>query len=246
MIGGHESEKKQDDWAMFKITTEEKYKLEAVNEKISKIGWKSKVRIVYAAPKAIYRKGTIAAFTKGIFHQYSHLNWNKFGLHDPSTPKDDYFWQAWVMPAKQKRLLYRYKRRKMSAGSTPYILNSEELATLFHFPAAEARTPILTAPGAKRAEPPIDLQWTMEETVLPNFDRSSTDVTVAQPVKTEPLSVPRPSAPTSYLPAGRQASYVLPADNVPRPGMPAPLPPGLDSIETQYDPTPDAPDNLPM
>mgnify|MGYP001607375713 CR=1 FL=1 len=268
VIGGEPEEKKQEDFAMFKITTAEKYTLEAVNEKISKIGWKAKIRIVYAAPHKTYRKGTIASFTKGIFHQYSHLNWNKFGLHDPSTPKDDYFWQTWQMARKQKRLLYRYKNRKMTAGSTCYILNSEELATLFHFPSADARTPILTAPGAKRAEPPIDLQWTMEDTILPNFDRSSSDVTVAVPARTEPLSVPTPLSPTGTpmgaaiastgsgnpTPTAMAVPYTAqhsthvppPESQMPVPGQPAPLPPGLDLVDTQYDPTPDAPDNLPM
>ena len=262
VIGGEPVEKKQEDFAMFKITTAEKYTLEAVNEKISKIGWKSKVRIVYSAPHKTYRKGTIASFTKGIFHQYSHLNWNKFGLHDPSTPKDDYFWQTWQMAKKQKRLLYRYKNRKMTAGSTCYILNSEELATLFHFPSADARTPILTAPGAKRAEPPIDLQWTLEDTILPNFDRSSSDVTITTPARTEPLSVPTPLSPTGVVtpliskegqgvvpnsPVAHHSLHVPPAESqMPVPGQPAPLPPGLDLVDTEYDPTPDAPDNLPM
>jgi len=35
-------------------------------------------------------------------------------------------------------------------------------------------------------------------------------------------------------------------ENLPRPGQPAPLPPGLDLLETEFDPTPDAPNNLPM
>lgn len=259
-IGGKDEKPKQDDWAMFKITTAEKEKMEAVNEKISKIGWKAKIRIVYAAPHEMYRKGTVASFTKGIFHQYAHLNWNKFGLHDPSTPKDDYFWQTWAMPKKQKRLLYRYKNLKMTAGSTAYILNSEELATIFHFPAADARTPILTMPGAKRAEPPINLQWSHSEVILPNFERTAGDVAGGPaPIKTEPLSVPTPLSPTGQkatpllskdlsLPAGREqgTAPTSSAEVMPRAGQPAPLPPGLDLVETQYDPTPDAPGNLPM
>lgn len=256
VIGGHAEAPKQDDWAMFKITPEERERLDAVTEKISKIGWQAKIRVVYSAPKKIYRKGTIAAMTKGIFHQFAHLSWNKFGLHDPSTPKDDYFWQEWEMPHKQKVLLTRYRKKKFSEGSTPYILNSEELATIFHFPAADARTPVLTSPQARRAEPPINLSFTMEPQILPNFERSDPEPHATLPTKAEPLTVPNvavghstaaPSVSTPN-PSMNGGASAAPADTqyMPRPGMPAPLPPGLSIADTPYDPTPDAPDNLPL
>ena len=244
VIGGHAEEPKQDDWAAFKITTEEKNRLDAVAEKISKIGWQAKVRVIYAAPKKIYRKGTIAAMTKGIFHQFAHLSWNKFGLHDPSTPKDDYFWQEWQMPYKQRVLYARYKKKKFGEGSTPYILNSEELATLFHFPAADARTPILTAPQARRAEAPLNLAFSTEEQLLPNFERSQPDTHHELPVKQAPLSVPNVAV-TPGL-GSPSNSPIAEGEVMPRPGMPAPLPPGLSLADTPFDPTPDAPDNLPL
>ena len=161
------------------------------------------------------------------------------------------------MPYKQRVLYTRYKKKKFGEGSTPYILNSEELATLFHFPAGDARTPILTSPQARRAEPPINLTFSSEEQLLPNFERSQPDAHHELPVKQEPLSVPNvaighaPAASAQENPS-HSSSPSTPsnpspdAQYMPRPGMPAPLPPGLSLADTPFDPTPDAPDNLPL
>ncbi|MBU0614319.1 hypothetical protein KJ766_03515 [Patescibacteria group bacterium] len=88
---GSASSESADDFAMFKITPDERDQIEGIKEKISKIGWESHVRFLYWAKPELYRKGTIAAMSKGYFHQFAHQDWNKFGIYGPATPKDDYF-----------------------------------------------------------------------------------------------------------------------------------------------------------
>lgn len=248
-----EQEMKQDDFRMFKITPEEREKLDLVQKKISKLGWHSKVRFVYWAKKEVFRKGTIASMTKGIFNQYAILGVNKLGLHNASTPKDDYFYMEWQMPMKQRRLMARYKERKFSAGCTPYILNSEELATLFHLPASGARTPVLTALGARRAEPPVELDVTnaAPESVLMNVDREAEDMAATVNVEEAQLSVPTPEAPT-VMPKDETIWHNPPTNDsqettepAPVAGKPAPLPPGLD-ISSEPVNTEGSPDDLPM
>ncbi|MBU1126211.1 hypothetical protein KJ758_01215 [Patescibacteria group bacterium] len=248
---GKEPEKKADDFRMFKITPEERERLDLVAKKISKLGWQAKVRFVYWAKHEVFRKGTIAAMTKGIFNQYAILGVNKLGLHNPSTPKDDYFYMLWQMPMKQRRLMQRYKYRKLTAGCLPYILNSEELASLFHMPSSGARTPVLTSLGARRAEPPVELGIVGGEpsSFLMNMDRTESDVISTQfNIKDEPLSVPTPLAPTT-MPKD-ETIWEKPVEEktdepMPRPGMPAPLPPGLDLSADSTD-TEGSPDDLPL
>ena len=266
-LGGDEAAAAGDDFRMFKITPDERDQLEAVKMKSAQIGWYSKVRVVYVAKHELFRKGTIAAMIKGIFNQFD-AGWNKMGMTDSSTPKDDYPWQEWQMPRKQRTLVAKYKGRSFSAGIVPYILSSAELATLFHFPPADARTPVLTTLGARMAEAPGELQYAGDdEEILPNFEPSRPQAsTMASPLTSgtspsgkfqepQPLVMPTPSAPTQAsepiattaqpLPSTASPVAEAPAPHMPQPGMPAPLPPGLDLSDEPIDPQ-DAPSNIPL
>lgn len=243
-----ETVEKPDAFQMFKLTPEERDAGDAVKEKISRIGWYSKIRFCYIARKEVFRKGTIASMTKGMMHPYAHPSWNKIGIHGPSTTKDDYFWQAWQMPRKQRELVDRFKWRKFSGGSTPYIMNSAELATLFHFPAADARTPVLTALGARRSEAPTDLTYAQPNIeILPNANRGNTEVVTPDlaSVEQKPLSVPSVTSPTGF---GEDRAF----DRAPQPqrspgmnvGVPAPLPPGVEDRAVPAEES--IPGNLPI
>lgn len=258
LSGGADGGSDADQFAAFRITPQERDQLDAISRKISKLGWYTKIRFVYGARPELYRKGTMASMTKGIFHQYGHLSMNKFGIHGPATPKDDYFWQEWSIEQKKTDLVKRYKGRSFS-GATPFILNTEELATLFHFPAADARTPVLTSLGSRRAEAPTELHFAgTDEPDLPNL---TPPPGVEQPAAEKrpagvpgPLATPHPTAPTQLSPEPEAETEVhtptpVPSspmhdENMPRPGMPAPLPPGLDLADEPLE-SMETPENLP-
>ncbi len=153
------SHNKMDDdmWKAFKITMAEKEKVEGVLKKIGKTGYKVKMRLVYVARKGVYDKQARTAFVKGMFHQFSHLNLNALGLHGDATPKDDYFWQAWTYPARQGKLIRAFRNRSWGMGADPWILNTEELASLWHFPSLLVKAPLVKKAEAKRGEPPVGL-----------------------------------------------------------------------------------------
>lgn len=155
--GAEKAEKKPDDFKMFRLTSAEKMQIDAVAEKISKVGWQAKIRWVGVGPKGNFRKGVFASGMKGSVQPFNSPILNQLGTHGPSVPKDDYLWQKWFYGKKQSLLAKRFASRSFGAGATPSILNSEELATLFHFPSADARTPVLTAMGARRSEAPNTL-----------------------------------------------------------------------------------------
>jgi hypothetical protein len=249
LISVDEAMEKPDAFQMFKLTPEERDVADAVKEKMTRIGWYTKIRFAYIARKEVFRKGTIASMTKGMMHPYAHPSWNKIGISGPTTTKDDYFWQAWQMPRKQRELVDRFRHRKFSAGSTPYILNSAELATLYHFPAADARTPVLTALGARRSEAPTDLKYAAPDVnVLPNALRgvvSETDEAQAPTVQ-QPLSVPRVASPTHLgedraFDANAQQAPQIPGMNI---GVPAPMPPGVEQRPAPVEES--IPGNLPI
>ncbi len=262
--GGAHDEHATDDFRVFKMTPKERAIADAITEKIGKIGWYSKIRVMYVGPKDHFRKPLMASAIKGIFHPFAHLGMNKLGLHNPATPKDDYFWMTWQMYYKMTRLVGRYKIRAPGAGAPMFILNSEELATLFHFPASDARTPVLTNQGARRAEAPMSLPFAPEE--APDM----MDVSDGGPghaphihkeeVDTHSLAVPTPHMPEvsrhepldmgdvlSRQPhVSRLTAHVSPDALPPQPGRPAPLPPGMDLTVKPFTDDDDAPPNLPV
>lgn len=267
---GAVGEDAQDNFKMFKLTPEERDQLDAIKEKISKIGWLSKIRFVYAGKREVFRKGTIASMTKGYFHQFAHLNWNKLSIAASTTTKDDYFHDRWRMPTRQKNIVNRYKNRSFGPGASLFMLNNAELATLFHFPPADARTPVLTSVGSRRSEAPLDLGFAaLDSSVLQNLNKVPSGIQVGQQgtkpseVQAGPLSVPKPTSPTytehsisenaisgvdSAFDRSQEISTVheMVEPGLPQAGMPAPLPPGLDLNDQSLPPAEEIPDNLPL
>lgn len=161
ILGAQAKPKEQDQWKSFKLSPLQIEQAKAVLAKVSRVGYKVKIRFVYVAKKEAYNKGGRVVFIKGMLNQYS--NHNRFGMYTPSIPRDDYFWQAWSYTKKQMKLMKAYKARSFGAGATPMILNVEEMATLWHFPALGVRAPFVKKSEARRAEPPIGLPIGGEE-----------------------------------------------------------------------------------
>ncbi|MDQ5952739.1 MAG: hypothetical protein QG626_868 [Patescibacteria group bacterium] len=235
--GAHAAEKKADDFRVFKLTPAEKIQIEAVTDKISKLGWYTKIRVVYSAKKNKFRKGMMAAAMKGMMASYGNSVVNQFGMHNASIPKDDYFWMEWSYAAKQTTIVNRYAHRSMHAGATHFILNTEELATLWHFPAADARTPVLSALGARRAEAPAGLSFAddLDGDGIPDWKQQhGKSLPGAAEDESEDVQLPSPASPTAT------------PGEAPVAGRPAPLPPGLDLHDEPADPHAAAPGNLPV
>ena len=106
------------------------------------------------------------------------------------------------MPKKQKNLVSRYQRRSGGEGGGWQMLNTIELATLFHFPAADARTPVLSSTGARRAEAPSTLDLaSSDEPQLQNWKLQNAEVKEEERVQSIPpasFSVPTPMSPTEH------------------------------------------------
>ncbi len=146
-----ESKKKN----MLDITPGQSKLIAGMEEKISKIGFKTKMRGVYLARKEVFRPERGINALIGAINQFNVPSSNSivpnFGV------SASYF-------MKQKRINYRknllmkaYKKRKIKIGSNPFILNTEELATVWHFPMSHVKTPLLQKSQAKSSEPPSGL-----------------------------------------------------------------------------------------
>jgi len=129
--------------------------VEAMEHKISKVGLKTKMRGVYLARKEVFQKTRGVNALLGAINQFNQPSSNSivasFGVGASYAFKDKRIAQ------KKNLLMKAYKKRKMKIGSNPFVLNIEELATLWHFPMSHVKTPLVQKAGTKKAEPPSSL-----------------------------------------------------------------------------------------
>jgi len=222
-----EGENGEDDpWKVFKISLTEKEEADAILRKATKVGHGAKIRILYTAKKNAFVKVERTGMVKGILLQYSHLNWNKFTLYIPQVPKDDYFWMRWVYTKKQEALMRGYKTRNWGIGADPIFLNTEELASLWHFPTIAIKAPLVKKAEARKAEPPVGLPITLDENTLPGL---GVDTQPLADIPVEPASPVAKAEPPIGLPREVEALRGLPSE------LGEPLSEALPSVEAPSD-----------
>ncbi len=144
------------------LTDGETETVKALERSISKTGFDVGMRAVYIAPKDTFNPGNIGGIIGGVTHFNSSLN--GFKPSGMSTPKYKYFpWKdrnPKVINWEKQDMLDAYKRR--AYFYPPYkrphfVLNTEELATLFHFPGGVSTTPTFARIGSKKSDAPSNL-----------------------------------------------------------------------------------------
>ena len=158
---------KEDAAKIAQLSPGERLVVEAVQNKLSKIGFLTKFRFVYVAKKEAFNAER-AAFIKAALQQYGSLSLNSFKGYGPVVPQTDYFWQRWFAEAKKTSLAKNYSFRDPCKGAPLNILNTEELATLYHFPVVAVKAPLLKKTEAKRAEPPFKLPVHIQQSANSN------------------------------------------------------------------------------
>ncbi len=135
---------------------------EAVERSINKLGFDAGIRVMYVAKDEAFDPNRIAGLL-GMYRPFGSTYLNGFRPVGKSIPDFDYPWQdkkGRRKDAIRKELQKSYIERAYfypPYDRKPFVLNTEELATLFHFPGK-----VLVAPGIKRvesrtAEPPSNL-----------------------------------------------------------------------------------------
>lgn len=121
------------------LSEREKTQISEAEKKATKLGYEVKIRLVYAGDSATDARLKMQALA-GTFKQYNHANLNGFKIVNPSFKKED---------------LQLYQKRVM--GPNSYVLNIEELASIFHLPHTNVETPNVVWASSKTAEPPSKL-----------------------------------------------------------------------------------------
>jgi hypothetical protein len=96
---------------------------------------------------------------------------------DMTATSSDYFFEQFLKNEKKTRLMAGYKSRSGTRGRKRFILNIEELATLWHFPIeAVVKAPLIQKAPGRKSEPPMELPTLSEKEIDSRlFDDSISD-----------------------------------------------------------------------
>jgi len=150
--GEPSEEKKEDEFNLQKLTPGEQDSLKSMQMKLSKIAYSTMFRYVYLGPKEIHSKPRGVNGFIGAVKQFNTVDLNALKPNGKTTTKIDYFMVKSRIAQRQNGMLSRYIGR--ANGDFPIILNTEELASLYHFPVMTVKAPLLSTAQAKRGEAP--------------------------------------------------------------------------------------------
>ena len=149
---------------MLYLTPEERNAVVGITTKISKLGYQTKMRAIFVTQKGKMNKPKGAAALIGALQQFSALDLNAFKPIMKTFTKANYFFVERRVIAKQNRILRNYKSRSQTYGwGKGFVLNIEELATIFHFPVPEAVRENVKRVEAKKEAAPVNLPDTIYE-----------------------------------------------------------------------------------
>ncbi|HEY4479212.1 MAG TPA: hypothetical protein VI981_02560 [Candidatus Paceibacterota bacterium] len=147
------------------LTEGERDLVAAMERKVMKWPFEVMIRGFYIATKEANRINLMIAGLLGSFRQYSAPD----GFNEIKVGKFtdyDYPWQDFRRQRRdmvEKKMLDAYKKRSYfnypyeNFRGKRYILSTEELATIFHFPGRVATTPTFDRIVSKKGEPPANL-----------------------------------------------------------------------------------------
>lgn len=150
---------------VMRMSEGEKKTLSGIEMKMSKTGWEAKIRAIYIAPKGQFDSPKRTALIGG-FRLLSGMTtnnlkpdvkgtWTSYNYKISKALEKPY--GEFVTVHKKEEFLKAYVGRSMWRGGKPLILNTEELATIYHFPLARTSTPPVERIDIKRGQPPSDL-----------------------------------------------------------------------------------------
>lgn len=141
--GPQEKEKKDEKPQLRFFNPVDEAKMKGILMKISRGGFRTKIRVIYIAPLGQLHKPNISRAI-GAFKQFNtfHLNSLK---PDPLTKTNgpNYFMKASRRAFRERNILLNFQWRDFWGIQSGQMMNSEELATLYHFPAKWVKAPTL-------------------------------------------------------------------------------------------------------
>ncbi len=153
-------EKYSGEFGFFKATKRESEVVHAIERSLGKPGFDTGIRSIYIAKKEFFDSTNISGIVDA-FSQYNSFDLN--GFRSVNKTVMDFPWSDFRnirLSRKKKKMFNAYVRRSYFYApykKKPFVLNAEELATIYHFPGGVAETPTFTRIESRKGEPPPNL-----------------------------------------------------------------------------------------
>ena len=162
--GATEEKGPKNNW--MSLTEMEKERVGLVERKLSKPGYRTKIRHLYIAPKDKFdptKKGLIigsyrplGSSTSNKFKPETRNTWT--GVDYVFSPELEKPYLDWKLKKKKRHFYKGYKNRDIHIGNPMFVMNVEEIATIYHFPiTTKAVAASIEKTASKRAQPPANL-----------------------------------------------------------------------------------------
>ncbi len=136
------------------LTSGKQEAIKAAEKKMSKIGYECGIRFIYSGPRENFHRAHISGVV-GTFKQFSLQTVNSFKLNTATVTACKWPFKKQKEYKRKVFLLSKYKNRSLPMKE--FVLNIEELATIYHLPDIGVRSPLLPRVEAKKGEPPVGL-----------------------------------------------------------------------------------------
>ena len=140
---------------MLHLSPGEKDIVTAIDNSTKKVGFETDIRWVYLAKRDIFDKPKGCGICFSYFAQFGSQDLNYLIPNSKTKTSAYYLLTEFRLAIRKRKLLRKYKRREFDEKG--YVLNIEELATIFHFPTIEVKAPVAPRVEAKKGKPPAGL-----------------------------------------------------------------------------------------
>ena len=158
---GRDKKEEDNKFQVMRMTKGEQEIVSAIERNIGKLGFECGIRAIYLAKKEKMDYGHIKALG-GLLRPFTTNNLNGFKGYE-QTYGWDFPWQDFNfirLTAKKKKIFKAYKHRSwfhLPRKINPFVLSSEELATIYHLPGGVAQTPTFGRIPSRKGEAPVNL-----------------------------------------------------------------------------------------
>jgi hypothetical protein len=146
--------KKDEQPLQFRLSPGEQETLKAVEESVAKKGYRTKMRFIYVGRREGFDRGFLSG-VNGSIQQFNDSMLNSFAHENETKTFANYIWVESRMRFAQRKIFNRYLDRDFD-GPT-FVLNAEELATVYHMPDMSVLSPAISRVEAKKGGAPINL-----------------------------------------------------------------------------------------
>lgn len=192
-----------------RLTTPEREFVEEVDKKASRWPFHTKIRFMYFAAPKIYDGKKARRGMLGAFRLYRFVNAFREGTltrTDWGTLPYRFVFPERRLLTRARRMFWAYRSRDMERGEHEgFVLSTEELASVFHFPQLEVRAPFVAKAQTRGVEPPTLLRFEDSAAVAGpsvSLEKGAAPAEPAPPASSLPprVHIEAPPEPPSNLP----------------------------------------------